>query len=102
MYVGLVAFHCPCYSLVTGIELDKSSEHNWLDDNIWVYKTYLERRDPVVVNTNWWLALQNDTNVPEEATAVMSGITQWQVRRAAWMLHRILDYKAQIDRYALF
>jgi hypothetical protein len=26
-------------------------------------------------------------------------LSPWQVRRAAWMLHRVLDFKQQLDTY---
>lgn len=77
--------------------LDSVSPHNWLDDNFWTKKTYLEWRAPLLINSNWWLAFVNDPNVPREVIANhVEGITPWQVRRAACLVHGILDFKHRI------
>lgn len=74
--------------------LDKTSPHNWLDDNFWVKKTYLEWRAPLLLNSNWWLTFVNDPDVPPQVvTNPAEGITPWQVRRAACLVHGILDFK---------
>ncbi len=85
-------------------ELDKNSPHNWLDDNIWLKKAYHEWRAPLIVNSNWWLALGDDENVPHDVrypSIARTGYTDWQVRRAAWLVHRVLDFKAQLERSVL-
>ena len=80
--------------------LDKVSPHNWLDDNFWVKKTYLEWRAPLLLNSNWWLTFVNDSNIPPEVvTNRADGITPWQVRRAACLVHGILDFKHRIRSY---
>ena len=82
-------------------ELDKSSPHNWLDDTIWLKKAYHEWRAPLIVNSNWWLALADDAAVPSSVRyppQEQVGYTNWQVRRAAWLVHRILDFSAQLRR----
>lgn len=74
--------------------LDAVSPHNWLDDNFWMKKAYLEWRAPLLVNSNWWLAFVNDPDVPPKVvTSHAEGITPWQVRRAACLVHGILDFK---------
>lgn len=74
--------------------LDAVSPHNWLDDNFWMKKAYLEWRAPLLVNSNWWLAFVNDPDVPPQVvTSHAEGITPWQVRRAACLVHGILDFK---------
>ncbi|PCH42408.1 acyltransferase ChoActase/COT/CPT [Wolfiporia cocos MD-104 SS10] len=85
------------------VALDRSSPNNWLDDNIWMKKAYHEWRAPLIVNSNWWLAFHNDANVPEDvicgrAAISECGATNWQVRRAAWLVHRILDWKLRLAR----
>ena len=80
--------------------LDKVSPHNWLDDNFWTKKTYLEWRAPLPVNSNWWLTFVNDPNIPPEVvTNHAAGITPWQVRRAACLVHGILDFKHRMHSY---
>ncbi|KAF9243394.1 acyltransferase ChoActase/COT/CPT [Melanogaster broomeanus] len=76
------------------LALDKASPHNWLDDNFWMKKTYLEWRAPLLINSNWWLTFVNDPDVPEEVvTDDGEGLTPWQVRRAACLVHGVLDFK---------
>ncbi|KAI1797126.1 acyltransferase ChoActase/COT/CPT [Ganoderma leucocontextum] len=87
------------------LELDKSSPHNWLDDNIWLRKAYHEWRAPLIVNSNWWLALADDPSIPaivRYPAHPTPGFTTWQVRRAAWLVHRVLDFRAQLDRQEIY
>ncbi|KAG5651360.1 hypothetical protein H0H81_008929 [Sphagnurus paluster] len=81
--------------------LDRASPNNWLDDNFWINKAYLEWRAPLLVNSNWWLAFHDDELVPPsaltgESSDSRAGITLWQIRRAAWIVHRVLDFKEQL------
>lgn len=87
------------------LELDKESPYNWLDDNFWLKKAYLEWRTPLPVNSNWWLAYKNgepaqqDTNPKRlEDVSDWAGITSWQIRRASWLLSRTLDFKDRLGR----
>ncbi|KAI0719277.1 acyltransferase ChoActase/COT/CPT [Cerioporus squamosus] len=87
------------------LELEQSSPHNWLDDNIWLKKAYHEWRAPLIINSNWWLALADDENVPNDvrnSSIERAGYTDWQVRRAAWLAHRVLDFKAQLERNKIY
>jgi carnitine O-acetyltransferase len=79
-------------------ELDARSPHNWLDDNIWTNHAYLSWRAPLLINSNWWLTFINDPSIPESILRgdTISGIEPWQVRRAAWILHRVLDWRARM------
>ncbi|KDQ24753.1 hypothetical protein PLEOSDRAFT_1078778 [Pleurotus ostreatus PC15] len=80
------------------LALDKQSPHNWLDDNFWLDKVYMEWRAPLVVNSNWWLVFAHDKGIPQPQINGTNGtgITPWQVRRAAWLVHRTLQYKDTI------
>ncbi|KAL7279196.1 hypothetical protein ACG7TL_007036 [Trametes sanguinea] len=83
------------------LELDKQSPNNWLDDNIWLKKAYHEWRAPLIVNSNWWLALGDDRMVPRSVrhpAKPATGFTAWQVRRAAWLTHRVLDFRSRLER----
>jgi hypothetical protein len=82
--------------------LDRVSPHNWLDDNFWKKKAYLEWRAPLLVNSNWWLAFHDDKLIPQsaldgESSDDRTGITRWQVRRAAWLIYRMLEFKERLD-----
>ncbi|TDL25783.1 acyltransferase ChoActase/COT/CPT [Rickenella mellea] len=80
------------------LDLDRKSPHNWLDDNFWLKKAYLEWRAPLVVNSNWWCLFKNDENIPLDVregqdSHSVDGITPWQVRRAVWIVQRILKLR---------
>ncbi|KAJ7455348.1 acyltransferase ChoActase/COT/CPT [Mycena galericulata] len=83
------------------LALDKASPHNWLD-NFWVIKAYLEWRSPLLINSNWWLAFHDDELIPGHAREKMSDISPWQVRRGAWLVHRVLCFKDRLDRQELY
>lgn len=84
------------------VALDKASPNNWLDDNFWINKAYLEWRAPLLINSNWWLAFKDDDLVsPTQAEqdvegGGLSGITPLQIRRAAWMTYRVLDFREKL------
>ncbi|KAH8117830.1 carnitine acetyltransferase [Phellopilus nigrolimitatus] len=89
------------------IELDRKSPYNWLDDNFWLNKAYLEWRAPLLVNSNWWLAYKHDRSVPACVTEGLdqdkrAGISSWQIRRAAWLLRRTLEFKKRLESQELY
>lgn len=84
-------------------DLDRASPNNWLNDNFWLKKAYHEWRAPLPVNSNWWLLFHDDPNVPEDLRRSIPSdgqITEWQVRRAAWLVRRLVDFKEKLDRSA--
>ncbi|KIM64248.1 hypothetical protein SCLCIDRAFT_115593 [Scleroderma citrinum Foug A] len=85
------------------LALDKASPHNWLDDNFWLKKIYLECRAPLLINSNWWLTFINDTDVPEKIiTDQGQGFTPWQIRRAASLVHGVVDFKYRVQSQELY
>ncbi|KAI0303791.1 Choline/Carnitine o-acyltransferase-domain-containing protein [Multifurca ochricompacta] len=52
-----------------------SSPRNWLDDNIWLKKTYHECRSPLLIHSNW---------------------------RAAWLTYRHLEFKDSLARQEIY
>ncbi|EIW57547.1 acyltransferase ChoActase/COT/CPT [Trametes versicolor FP-101664 SS1] len=86
-------------------ELNKNSPNNWLDDGIWLKKAYHEWQAPLIVNSNWWLALGDDPVIPSSVrfpTSTVDHCTLWQIRRAAWLAHRVLDFKTRLERQELY
>ena len=85
------------------VALDKSSPHNWLDDNFWLYKAYLEWRAPLLINSNWWLLFQDEAEIPESARDGLSetviGLSPWQIRRSASLVYHALAYKDVTSEY---
>lgn len=96
------------YALMCFAALDNLSPHNWLEDNIWL-RAYHQWRVPLLVNSNWWAAGTHDPTVPKgvlsgaakELDLWKTGITRWQVRRAAWLAYRVADLYSQIHRYVI-
>ncbi|PPQ99150.1 hypothetical protein CVT24_009340 [Panaeolus cyanescens] len=83
------------------IALDKVSPYNWLDDNFWINVAYLEWRAPLLINSNWWLAFHEDPMIPQRALSGetnnnRAGTTFWQIRRASWLIHRMLQFKDNV------
>ncbi|PWN52846.1 acyltransferase ChoActase/COT/CPT [Violaceomyces palustris] len=94
------------------IDVDRTTENNWLDDRYWLQKAYHEWRVPLLVNSNWWLMLMNDTNAPTalgshpghpaEPGSGFLGPQRWDeadwgVRRATWLTSRFLEFKERLD-----
>lgn len=91
------------------IDVDRTTENNWLDDRFWLQKAYHEWRVPLMINSNWWLMFVNDPNMPqqlaEQAGHDLPGSlgsqkwddAAWGVRRAAWLSWRFLEFKRRLD-----
>jgi Choline/Carnitine o-acyltransferase len=78
--------------------LDRASPYNWLDDNFWMKTAYLQSRSSLLVHSNWWCVYQPDPNVPTAPPPKSGQYTFWQVRRAAWLVHKMLQYRAALER----
>jgi hypothetical protein len=102
---GMFHSRCPVYvdAEADRKALDKSSPRNWLDDNIWLKKAYHEWRLPLLIHSNWWLVFFNDNRIPEHVlreptSSELVKITPWQVRRAAWLAFRHLEFRDNLVR----
>lgn len=66
---------------------------------------YHEQRQPLLIHSNWWLLLEDDPTVPQstrDAVPSLGGtVTMWQIRRAAWLIKRFLDYRDQLESFVL-
>lgn len=65
---------------------------------------YHEWRQPLLINSNWWLLLQDDPTVPQQARDSVPSLgmaTMWQIRRAAWLVKRFLDYRDKLESFVL-
>ena len=83
------------------IDVDRASPNNWLDDNYWLKIAYHSWRVPLPINSNWWILCAHDQDVPKSVTdsrPEKGTFTNWQVRRAAVMAWRLLDFKERLDR----
>ncbi|KAK0500408.1 acyltransferase ChoActase/COT/CPT [Armillaria luteobubalina] len=89
------------------LALDRTSPNNWLNDNFWIKKAYMEWRVPLLINSNWWLAFEDDANISVSETDrqdghFQTGFSRWQIKRAAWLLHRILEFKIKLQSQELY
>ncbi|KAI9280397.1 acyltransferase ChoActase/COT/CPT [Sporodiniella umbellata] len=82
------------------IDLSRSSPNNWLEDNFWLRKAYLEWREPLMVNSNWYILGQEDVNHPitGDGKKPLGHFSLYQVTRAAHMIRRGLEFKEKIER----
>lgn len=83
------------------IDADRAQPSNWLDDAYWLNVAYHSWRVPLPINSNWWLLCAHDTDVPKSVTdsrPTQGEYTNWQVRRAAVMAARLMDFKERLDR----
>jgi hypothetical protein len=83
-------------------DLDRASPNNWLNDNFWLKKAYHEWRAPLLVNSNWWLLFHDDTTIPQDIRQSLGPgegqFSDWQIRRAAWLISRFADFKIKVDK----
>jgi hypothetical protein len=64
---------------------------------------YHEQRQPLLIHSNWWLLLQDDPTVPQRirdsVPSLDSTVTTWQIRRAAWLIKRVIDYRDKLESF---
>ncbi|PBK75715.1 acyltransferase ChoActase/COT/CPT [Armillaria solidipes] len=92
---------------VGNLSLDRTSPNNWLNDNFWIKKAYMEWRAPLLINSNWWLAFQDDANIPvsekdRQDGHFRTGFSRWQIKQAAGLLHRMLEFKIKLETQELY
>lgn len=94
------------------IDVDRTTDNNWLDDRWWLQKAYHEWRVPLMINSNWWLMFTHDQNMPTETgehkghdAYPITGLgsqnwndAAWGIRRAAWLASRFLQFKVRLDK----
>ncbi|KAI1314717.1 hypothetical protein EDD11_001839 [Mortierella claussenii] len=76
------------------LDVDRAAPDNWLDDTWWISKAYHEWREPLLVNSNWYILMKNEADHPTQfqPTAVNPAYTTFQVKRAAHVAQQLLDY----------
>ncbi|GAA6059823.1 hypothetical protein JCM10212_003735 [Sporobolomyces blumeae] len=82
-------------------DIDRITPNNWLDDHFWLNVAYHSWRVPLPVNSNWWLLMKEDEAIPADFRASIpeqGQFTDWQVRRAAKLTQRLVDFKLRLDR----
>ncbi|GAA5848239.1 hypothetical protein JCM5353_009021 [Sporobolomyces roseus] len=82
-------------------DIDRITPNNWLDDHFWLNIAYHSWRVPLPVNSNWWLLMKEDEGIPKEfrdSVPEKGQFTDWQVRRAAKLTQRLIDFKIRLDR----
>ncbi|GAA6014251.1 hypothetical protein JCM10207_006147 [Rhodosporidiobolus poonsookiae] len=82
-------------------DVDRSTPNNWLDDHFWIKAAYHSWRVPLPVHSNWWLMMKDDENIPADFRASVPAkgeFTDWQIKRAAHLTQRLIDFKVRLDR----
>ncbi|ORZ24642.1 acyltransferase ChoActase/COT/CPT [Absidia repens] len=85
------------------VDIDHHSPRNWLEDNYWLRKAYLEWREPLMVNSNWYILGKNDDHHPKallENNGQGLGPNQFshfQIRRAATMIFNGADQTLPVE-----
>ncbi|GAA6010965.1 hypothetical protein JCM11491_005885 [Sporobolomyces phaffii] len=82
-------------------DIDRITPNNWLDDHFWLNIAYHSWRVPLPVNSNWWLLMKEDHGIPQEFRSSVperGQFTDWQIRRAAKLTQRLVDFKLRLDR----
>ncbi|GAA5861326.1 hypothetical protein JCM8547_006092 [Rhodosporidiobolus lusitaniae] len=82
-------------------DVDRSTPNNWLDDHFWIKAAYHSWRVPLPVNSNWWLLMKDDGNIPREfreSVPDKGEFTDWQIKRAAQLTQRLIEFKVRLDR----
>ncbi|BGP23577.1 hypothetical protein JCM10295v2_002476 [Rhodotorula toruloides] len=82
-------------------DVDRITPCNWLDDHFWIKVAYHSWRVPLPVNSNWWLMCRDDEGIPADVRAGVppkGEFTEWQIKRAAKLTQRLIDFKVRIDR----
>ncbi|KAF8924500.1 acyltransferase ChoActase/COT/CPT [Dissophora ornata] len=82
------------------LDVDRAAPNNWLDDTWWISKAYHEWREPLLVNSNWYILMRNEINHPTEfqPTVENPAYTTFQVKRAAHVAQQLLDYTETLYR----
>jgi len=83
------------------LDVERTSPTNWLDDNFWTKLAYHSWRAPLPINSNWWINCAHDPDAPRSMTDSRppdGEFTKWQIRRAAVLAWRLLDFKDRLDR----
>lgn len=72
---------------------------SWLED-IWLRCAYLKRREPSLINVNWWSQIANHPQHPKSTAkrlALSGFFTEFQVTRAAGLISSMLAFKRLLD-----
>ncbi|KAK4050126.1 hypothetical protein OIV83_003697 [Microbotryomycetes sp. JL201] len=84
-------------------DVDRQSPNNWLDDAFWIKVAYHSWRVPLPINSNWWILMADDLGIPEDirmgANQPKGEFTEWQIKRAAKVIHRLTNFKVRLDKY---
>ncbi|KAK9767662.1 Carnitine O-acetyltransferase mitochondrial [Basidiobolus ranarum] len=80
------------------VTLEKNTEFSWLED-IWVNKAYLEYREPVLLNVNWWCTFNNP---PQGIVETKKGsFSDAQIERASSFVKNVLEFNDLVNKQEL-
>lgn len=76
---------------------DKTQPNSWLE-SWWLNLAYLSWRNPVLIDSNWFVLAETAKDVPIK-TRFTEGYSDIQVTNAAGFTSAFLDYKHLLDQY---
>ncbi|KAJ3089589.1 hypothetical protein HK102_005995 [Quaeritorhiza haematococci] len=79
---------------------DAQQKASYIED-IWLQKAYLEYRDPILINSNWWCEFADHPDQPEtliRKPPPEGVLTTFQIQRAAGLISNLLKFKSILDR----
>lgn len=70
---------------------------------MWLKKAYLEYREPVLVNVNWFMLWKDHPKQNDVPSYVLgSKFTEFQISRAARVIRYACEYKQMLEKYSAF
>jgi carnitine O-acetyltransferase len=87
------------------LALDKEEPNSWLE-SIWLKKAYLEWREPMLINVNYWCQFkdhpdQNKTFLTHRGLPPKGVMTSKQIERAAGLINNFLNFNDMNNNSAL-
>ena len=81
------------------LAFDRQQSESWLA-SLWLQKAYLEYRESVLINVNWWAEFADHPKHPAallESPPAKGDFSQFQLRRAAGFIYDALKYKRLLE-----
>ncbi|RHZ56868.1 hypothetical protein Glove_396g10 [Diversispora epigaea] len=81
-------------------ELDKVEPYNWIEI-IWLNKAYLEWREPILINVNWWGLFEDPETGILNPPPPNGQISEFQINRAAGFISNMLNFNEAINNESI-
>ncbi|KAI0243884.1 Carnitine O-acetyltransferase mitochondrial [Massospora cicadina] len=78
------------------IEYEVTQKNSWLEE-IWLKKAYLEYREPILLNVNWWCEFRDHPKGLVDAP-VTGTASQFQLERSAGLISGLLNFNDALNK----